>query len=198
MRTAAPLLLPLFRSDGQARLLARVYLSPDRPAPIAQLARELDLDSGNLTREADRLEDAGLVRSRRVGNQRLLEPEIDSAYYPDLLGLLLKAFGPAAIVAPALADIDGVEQVYLFGSWAARYLGEPGGDPNDIDLLIVGEPARPAVVKATRALTERLGREVNATIVTPQHWNERRSGFIRQVRGAPLVALDLESSRNRG
>jgi DNA-binding transcriptional ArsR family regulator len=98
MRTEAPPLLPLFRSEGQGRLLARVYLAADRPEPIASLARELDLDAGGLTREADRLERAGLVRSERVGRQRLLRPNTESPYYDDLHGLLLTAFGPATVI----------------------------------------------------------------------------------------------------
>ena len=32
LRTEASQLLPLFRSEGQGRLLARIYLEPDRPA----------------------------------------------------------------------------------------------------------------------------------------------------------------------
>ena len=198
MRSASPHLLPLFRSDGQGRLLARVYLAPDHPAPVAQLARELDLDSGNLTREADRLERAGLVRSRRIGNQRLLEPDIDSVYYPDLLALLLKAFGPAVVIAPALAGIDGIEKAFVFGSWAARYLGETGDAPNDVDVLVVGAPSRRGVAAATRGLTERLGRDVNATIITAARWRDASDGFIRQVKGAPLLELDLAAERDRG
>ena len=193
MRTASPYLLPLFRSDGQGQLLARVYLSPDRPAPVAQLARELGLDSGNLTREADRLERAGLVRSRRIGNQRLLEPDTDSTYYPDLLSLLLKAFGPAVVIGPAIDEIDGVEQAYLFGSWAARYLGEPGDPPNDVDLLVVGVPNRRTMGATTRALADRLGREVNATIVTPDRWRTAADGFIREVKAGPLLELNLNA-----
>jgi len=90
MRTKSSLLLSLFRSAGQGRLLARVYLDSDRPAPIAELAR----DAGGVTREADRLGRAGLVSSERVGRQRLLRANPESIYYPELYGLLLKAFGP--------------------------------------------------------------------------------------------------------
>ena len=53
MRTHSPQLLPLFRSAGQARLLARLFLS-EKPATLSGLARELDLDVGALSREADR------------------------------------------------------------------------------------------------------------------------------------------------
>ena len=191
MRTAAPPLLPLFRSEGQGRLLARVYLAPDRPAPIAEIARELNLDAGGLTREADRLERAGLVRSQRIGRQRLLQPNTESLYYHELHGLLLKAFGPAALVGPALAEVPGVERAFLFGSWAARYLGEAGPEPADLDVMVVGRPSRGAVSRVARTLTERLGREVNVTIVPVERWRDAADGFVRQVQRGPLVQVDL-------
>lgn len=191
MRTAAPQLLPIFRSEGQGRLLARVYLQPDRPATIAEIARELQLDDGGLTREADRLEQAGLIRSERVGRSRTLRPNDDSPYHHDLYGLLLKAFGPAAIVGPALAAISGIERAYLFGSWAARYTGEQGVAPADIDVLVVGTPDRGEVYRAASALSVVLHREVNPTIVSPERWDTVEEGFIRDVKSSPLVALDL-------
>jgi hypothetical protein len=191
VRTEAPPLLPLFRSEGQGRLLARVYLSPDRPAPLADLARELGLDAGGLTREADRLERAGLVRSERIGRQRLLRPNTESPYYRDLHGLLMTAFGPAALVGPVLGRIEGVEAAYFFGSWAARYLGEPGHDPADVDVMVIGRPPRSAVARASREVSERIGREVNATIVSAERWKAARDGFLRTVKAGPLVPLDL-------
>jgi len=191
MRTPSPELLPLFRSRGQGRLLARVYLEPDRPAPLAQLARELRLDGGGITREANRLERAGLVRSERVGRSRVLHPNEDSPYYPELSGLLLKAFGPATILGPALARVDGIEHAYLFGSWAARYQGEPGPPPADIDLLLIGTPEWGAVARVARELTSLLGREVNPTILSPDQWRDDDDGFVRQVTREPRIELEL-------
>ena len=198
MRTEAPPLLPLFRSEGQGRLLARVYLAADRPEPIASLARELDLDAGGLTREADRLEQAGLVCSERVGRQRLLRPNTESPYYDDLHGLLLTAFGPATVIGPALRDVPDIDEAFIFGSWAARYLGVPGPDPADVDVMIVGTPSRLLVGRALRPLPELLGREVNETIVSGERWREATEGFIRQVKRSPLVRIDLRGEPGDG
>ncbi|MBA3333870.1 MAG: ArsR family transcriptional regulator [Actinobacteria bacterium] len=189
-RTASPLLLPLFRSAAQARLLARVYLQADRPAPLAELAHELGNDRGGVKREADRLEAAGLVLSERVGRQRLLKPNRESPYYGDLYGLLLTAFGPAALVGPALRDVPGIEEAYLFGSWAARYSGEAGSDPVDIDVLLVGSPDRTTVYAVASELEALLRREVNPIIVSRERWDAEDEGFIREVKGAPLVKLE--------
>jgi len=193
MRKSAPLLLPIFRSEGQARLLARVYLSPDRPAPLADLARELGVDRGGLTREADRLEQAGLIRSERVGRQRILHPNEDSLYFPELKALLLKALGPASVIGPIVGELHGVERAFLVGSWAARYQGEPGHPPADIDLLLVGTPEWGAVARIARELTSLLGREVNPTIVSPGQWRDADDGFIRQVKRDPRIELAVNA-----
>ena len=198
MRASPSQLLPLFRSDGQGRLLARVYLGADKPATLADLARELALDDGGLTREADRLERAGLIRSERVGRSRILHPNEESPYHRDLYGLLLKSFGPATVIGPELARIHNIESAYLFGSWAARYVGERGSDPADIDVVAIGRPSQLAVARAERELGERLGREVNITTVAPEEWESAESGFLQQVQESPLVPLHIDSEGESG
>lgn len=190
MRTTAPQLLPLFRSDGQGRLLARVYLH--KPASLAELARDLGLDDGGITREADRLERAGLVRSERIGRNRILHPNEESPYYRDLYNLLLKAFGPVAVLATELGKVGGIEQAYIYGSWAARYAGEPGSDPADLDVIVVGDPSSGLDLNdAATDVYSRLGREVNIHVVDPADWAAAQSGFLREVQGRPLVPIDL-------
>ena len=176
-------------------MLARVYLFPDRPAPLAELARELGLDRGTLTREADRLEQAGLVRSERIGRQRILHPHSGSPYYRELGALLLKALGPASLIGPAIAAIHGVERAFLIGSWAARYLGEPGPPPRDIDVLLIGCPEWGAVARVARELTSLLGQEVSTTILSADQWSDAGDGFVRQVKREPRLELVPGSSR---
>lgn len=92
-------------------------------------------------------------------------------------------------MADRLDAIGGIEEAYLFGSWARRYGGEPGAAPGDIDLVVVGEPDADKVYEAGRDAGAVLGQEVNVVILTPEEWRARRSGFIREVRSSPLVAV---------
>ena len=198
MRRQPPLLLPLFRSDGQARLLARVYLFPDRSRPLADLARELGIDRGTLTREADRLEQAGLVRSERIGRQRILHANTDSLYFSELNSLLLKALGPANLIGPAVAELSNVDNAFLIGSWAARYLGQAGPPPGDVDLLLIGSPEWGAVSRMARELSSILGQEVNPTILSPEQWADETDGFVRQVRREPRLELSFDRATDGG
>lgn len=94
-------------------------------------------------------------------------------------------------MGPALGAVKGVETAFIFGSWAARYRGEPGPDPADVDLIVVGRPARGALARVTRGLSVRVGREVNATIVSSDRWQKGTEGFLRSVKRGALVEVDL-------
>jgi predicted nucleotidyltransferase len=190
MRSNAPPLLPLFRSAAQARILASIFLAPEgRGQSLADLARATGTLAGSVHREVERLEAAGLVRSDRVGRTRLIEADTDSPTYGDLCGLITKTLGPAAVLARALVGISGVDAAAIFGSWAARYQGEPGDAPADVDLLVIGTPDTGAVYAACRTSEEELGRPVNATILSPDEWDERGSGFLRTVAREALVPV---------
>src|SRR5450756_897883 len=66
MRTEAQALIPIFRSDLQARLLLRVH-TDEEPHTASELARLLDAPEPTVHREASRLADAGLLLRARVG-----------------------------------------------------------------------------------------------------------------------------------
>jgi predicted nucleotidyltransferase len=195
MRTAAPTPLPLFRSDGQARLLTRIYLSYGPAAPLAEIARELELDPGGVAREATRLEHAGLITSTRVGRQRHLSANTNSPYYEPLRELLARAYGPPKLIGDVLREVGDIEKALIYGSWAARYLGDPGQPPNDIDVLVVGTPDRRALARAARELGEQLGLEVDPHVVSPEDYEGGATGFLRTVEAGPTVAIDLEADR---
>lgn len=183
--------MPIFRSDGQARLLAHLYLRPDQTTTLSALADELDLSHTTVSREADKLERSGLIRSERIGNQRRLRRNEDSVYFAALRDLLLRAFGPVPLLERELRGIAGVDQAFIFGSWAARYLGEPGNAPNDVDLLVVGSPQRSALARIGRDLERQLGYEVNPTVAPAEDWETKTSVFLRSVARGPLLELRL-------
>ena len=66
MRTEAPLLAPIFRSDGQARLLSALLLTGDELS-ITDLSTRADLAYPTAHREVARLLDAGILSERQVG-----------------------------------------------------------------------------------------------------------------------------------
>ncbi|HZN73259.1 MAG TPA: winged helix-turn-helix domain-containing protein [Micromonosporaceae bacterium] len=189
MRSEAPPLLPIFRSQHQADLLTVLLLHPDRDYTVAELARALDVPLSTLHREAQRLIEAELIVTRVVGRARLLRANTDNRLIGPLTQLLIVTFGPHTVIGDEFADIDGVESLVIYGSWAARYLGEPGPPPRDVDVLVIGWPDRSEVFEAAERAQERLGLPVNPKIFSPERWTEGRDALARQIRSAPIVPL---------
>jgi predicted nucleotidyltransferase len=189
MRTSAPPLLPIFRSRLQGELLAATLLEPGREESLTGLADRLGADVGTVQREVSRLERAGILRTRRVGHTRLAAANPDSPIYAPLAELVLRAFGPLQVVAEEFAGIEGVDEILLFGSWAARYLGEEGLEPADLDVLVIGRPSRDALYEAALRAERRLGRQVNLTVRSKASWQSAGDGFVKEVRRSPLVSV---------
>jgi predicted nucleotidyltransferase len=55
------------------------------------------------------------------------------------------------VVREELGTIDHIEQLFIFGSWAAHYADEQGPAPHDVDVLIIGHPT---ATRFTRPLVE--------------------------------------------
>ncbi len=191
VHTPAPPLLPLFRSAHQAELLALVLINPDTENSLSDLARRLGVHHATVNREVDRLESAGLLRSRRVGNLRLVQANPESPILPEVKALVLKAVGPAHIVAQELNRVPGIQAAWIYGSWAERAAGQPGPPPQDVDVLVIGSPDRNAVHRAARAAEERLGLDVNALVRSPEAWARPEEGFLITVRSGALVPVPL-------
>jgi predicted nucleotidyltransferase len=191
-RTSAPPLLPIFRSQQQAELLALLLGDPELELSLTALAARTGIPHPSVYREVERAEAAGLLTSRRVGATRLVRANVDSPYYDGLADVLTRAFGVPAVLADAVREIDGIDEAFVFGSWAARHAGQRGVRPvGDIDLLVLGTPDRDALYNAVHDAEQRLGREVQVTI-RDAGWLEHGSGsFHDTVMGRPLLRLDV-------
>ena len=170
-------------------LLGQLLLHPEREQTIAELEQATGIPQQTVSREVGRLLNAGLLAGRRVGRLHFVKPNEASPYFPELAGLLLKALGPRSVLGERLAGMDGVEEAYLFGSWARRYEGEPGPPPGDIDVVVIGQPDVDAVYEACREAGAILGQEVNPVVLTPTEWRSSRSGFVQELRKGTLVVL---------
>jgi hypothetical protein len=183
-------LAPVLRSETQARLLAAVLLHPDREASIADLARETGSDPGNLHSEVERLVQAGILTDRRAGRTRLLRAG-NSALIGPLTNLLLLGYGPKTVVENALRGISGIEQAFIGGSWAARYEGQPGAFPNDVDVVVVGKPDRDDVIDAVVEALRAVGHDGQVIFRSPSAWRDPKDAFTRTAKARPLVELTI-------
>ena len=192
MKQPSPLLLPILRSGFQGELLAWLFLHPEQEYPLTELARRFGVSRATVMREADRFISAGLVADRRQGNLRFIRAKTDNVVAGPLAELLAVTYGPVAVLGEVLASVPGIDEAYVYGSWAARYRGQAGDVPRDVDVLIVGGADDDDLYQAARAAESRLGREVSMRRVSARAWRESASDpFLVSVRSRPLVQLEL-------
>lgn len=175
-------------------MLTALLLDPEREFSVSDLADISETSVPTAVREVDRAEEAGIVHSRNVGRTRLVTANTHSFAYEPLRELLLRAFGPLAVVTHEFAGLDGVDKLFIFGSWAARYAGDSGREPRDVDVLIVGAPDRGSAYDAAERAERRLHRPVQVTIRTVEQWEEPGSDpFLLEVQRRPIVEIDRDA-----
>ncbi len=145
--------------------------------------------------EASRLVEAGFAADSRRGNVRLLRAATGTPVSRPLTDLLAATYGPLPVLTDLLAGQPGVSAAFIYGSWAARYSGEPGPVPADVDVLVVGTADRDDLDDVARAAQDRLGRPVNIRRIAEAAWADPDPGnaFLASVRQRPLIELPLAS-----
>ena len=196
MNTRAPVLSPLFRSDVQAQILAYIFLNPDRGYTTAELARDSQAPYATAHREVVRLIEAGLVTEDRVGQAKIVRANTANQSAQPLSELLRLSYGPSVVVPRVLARIADIDEAYIYGSWAARFVGEPGDAPGDIDVIVIGNPRRRAIEEAANSAERELGREVNIRIVPHAMWISDTDLFVKTIKSRPFVRLNLVGDKS--
>ena len=188
MRSDGPLLAPTFRSRTQGDLLALVLLHPDQEWTISDLARHLGIPLTTAQSEVGRLAAGGVFATRKVGRSRVVRANTASPSVAPLTHLTLVTFGPQIVVADEFARLYA-DRVVVFGSWAARYHGETGELPADIDVLVVGDDIDRADLYAAAERAEaRLGMPVNPVLRTCGAWAESGGdALLTEIQSRPYV-----------
>ncbi len=167
---------PLHRSRASGKL------------SVTDLARRAGLAYPTAHREVARLVDAAILSERQVGRTRLIRANDESPLVDPLRQILTVATGPVVILAEEFARIDGIESAFIYGSFAARMLGDAGPAPRDVDVMVLGEPDVDAVYEACARVEAAVHRPVNPTILTPEEF-AAPSGFLDNLRRGPVVAV---------
>jgi predicted nucleotidyltransferase len=186
MRTSAPRLLPLFRSESQLETLGLLLLQPSREWTLDQLASVVDAPVSSVHRELQRAVKAGIVvRDDRQRPHRYHAARSSPAFEP-LRALLEMTVGLPDRIRRALSKVDGVRNVAIHGSWAA---GDARAD-SDIDLIVISDGDRRETQRAVRHVARQLGREMDLSVMTPDEYAELRAAsnpFLEKIVRGPRI-----------
>jgi DNA-binding Lrp family transcriptional regulator len=191
MRNETPPLAPYLRSDAQARILTLLLLHPAQSRSLTDIGRLTGVLPAVVHREVSRLVEAGVLLDQRVGRTRLVRADTSYRLIAPLTEILTATYGPPAVLASLLRGTPGVEEGHLVGSWAARHAGEPGAEPGDVDVVVVGDAARTTLNEIAAEAERRLGVPVGISRVSRAAWDTGAEPFVQTVRSRPRLRLEL-------
>lgn len=182
-------LASLFFGSYRRRVLGLLLLHPDEAYHLREIARITDTQPGTLRRELKLLEDAGVLRSERLGNLVFYRADSACPVYEELRGLLKKTVGLGEILRDALAPLDKrIELAMVYGSVASGLERRT----SDVDVLVVGDVSFEEVVGALFPCQETLRREINANVYSEAEFRAKASQpgeFLARVLAQPVIMI---------
>ena len=166
-------------------MLAALLLHPDDELSLAEIAARVGVRSTTALRYVRDLTRAGIFA--RYGDSYRVN--LANAAVAPLTQLVAMSYGGIPLIADAFTGIPGVHEVWVYGSWAARYRGEPGPMPRDVDVLVVGTPDRADVYDAADEAERRIGYPVHPVVVTDEAFETAAEPLLREVKTAPRVRV---------
>ena len=174
----------------QQRVLGLLYGLPDRSFFANEIITLSGSGSGAVQRELARLESSGLATARWIGNQKHYQANKESPIFYGLWEIVQKTVGLAGPLHEALRPHESqIRAAFVFGSVAKKQ----DSVASDIDLMIISDSLSYADLFTTlEAVTERLGRKVNPTVLSEKDFAKKSkagSAFVKRVLSQPKIWL---------
>ncbi|HNW08857.1 MAG TPA: nucleotidyltransferase domain-containing protein [Verrucomicrobiota bacterium] len=178
-------LVDIVSSRVKAELLRLLFGLNQPELHLRELVRQSGLSLGTVQQELRRLTRVELVIARKDGNRVYYRANPDHPAFRDLCSLVLKTDGLVGVLQPALKTPD-VSLAFVFGSVAR---GDTGA-ASDVDLMVVGSLGLRKLTSLLSGLADRLGREINPHVLSPEEFAKRkaeRDHFVTSVLAAPRL-----------
>jgi predicted nucleotidyltransferase len=183
----------IFGSRIRSKILGWLFTHPDESFFVRQIALILKEDPTNVSREMAKLEELGILRSKRNGNLKHFQTNQECPFFEELKGLVLKTSGVAGRIRAALQRLAGIEYAFIYGSFAK---GEEKAD-SDVDLLIIGDVDMDRLDSNLGKLEKMLGREINYVLYSREEFKSKRKakdGFLTDVlNGKKIMMIGTEN-----
>lgn len=177
-------------SDSQARIFPWLFGQPEREFHLSELRRLTGLGSASLQRELNRLTEAGLLDSERIGNMRRFRANPHSPVFAELVALTRKTLGAQPLLRDAMAPLaPKLKAAWIYGSYAKQ----TDTAQSDIDVMLIGNRLTLVqVLEVLAPIEAQLGRKINPTLYTMAEFSKRRNetdSFVNRVLEQPVLPL---------
>jgi predicted nucleotidyltransferase len=175
-------------SKTQQRVLALLFVNPERSFYTNEIVRQVGSGKGAVTRELTKLLTAGLVTLSPQGNQQHYQANTNSPVFSELHSIAIKTFGVVNTIKSALEPLlSMIEFACIYGSIAK---GEAHAS-SDIDLLVISDDlGYMQIQELLQSAETTLDRPINTTLLTFEEFNQKgNSSFLKRVMDQPKLII---------
>lgn len=144
------MLQELITSKTRIRLLFMFFLNQDNVSYLRELEQELNESTNAIRLELAKLEDLNLLRSFKHSNRKYYQANVSHDFFPDIRNMLLKEIGFDTVKNLLNNAIDGLEDIYVVGSYAH------GIGSDLMDIVLIGKNLDVRQIKTAVANAEHL------------------------------------------
>lgn len=166
------MLKDLFISKTRVKLFEIFLSDPNQMYHVRDLVRRAEEEINAVRRELARMEKVGMVKKEPRGNRLYYWFRHDYVYFNDLMSLVAKSTGLGAGIIKNRSRLGTVNLVMLSGRFVKH---QPRKNPDDVDLLIVGNIVLPELAALIKIEEARREQPINYTPMTDEELKFRRS-----------------------
>lgn len=182
------MLQKLFSSKVRIEVLSLFFLHSGRDFYLREITRLTGEDYKSISMELKKLEEIGLLNSRKNGNLKYFQLNGNFIIYDELKSIFLKTHGAAQILRDALLTAQNIDYAFIYGSLASG----TNRENSDIDLMIIGAIPLEEILRIVRDPEEKLHREISVSLYEISEIQLRlknRDPFITQVMSEHKIML---------
>lgn len=179
------MLKDLIISKVRVKLLQEFLPDASQIIHVRDLVRRTGEEINAVRRELSHLEKAGMLKKEPRGNRLYYWFRKDHPLFNDLVSLVAKTKGLGAVMLKNRSRLGKVSFVMISGSFLRRLERQP----DQIDLLVVGEIVLPELASLVRNEEAGYGSEINYTVMSDEEFAFRKS------RRDPFLLAILARSR---
>lgn len=178
----------LFVSRVRVKILQLFLSSGDSLLHVREIVRRVSEEINAVRRELARMEKFGMVGSEWRANRRLYRFKKDYIFYPEILAMVAKSTGLGGNIIKNKGKLGKIK----FGFVSTRFLKGGQADPEQVDVLIVGQIVLPELQSIIADEQAKRETEINYSYMDEAEFQfrvRRRDPFILRVLIQPKVML---------
>jgi predicted transcriptional regulator with HTH domain/predicted nucleotidyltransferase len=181
----------LTRSKVRRKILAYFFSNIEQELYLREIARLLDEDPGNLSKELSKLEKEHLFSFRIRGNQKYYSLNKEYPLFNEIKSVVFKTVGITGLLRELIAHSAGVNAAFIYGSYA----NSTENTYSDIDLCLIIDNNifnDDTFIAEINKIEKSILRDIEYIYYSENEWNKKiklQDSFILNLISQPKIVL---------